>query len=117
MLEAAQKLSLKICCHGNGTKCPNLIHPCVHSSGSCIVINGPRFSTRCESNIFRSWGIDVIGMTLSPEVSLAREAGLSYVSISIVTDYDCWKLDEHSVSLFLGMISFYSKLNNNSYFY
>ncbi|CAI2733829.1 unnamed protein product [Schistosoma spindalis] len=72
-------------------------HPCVHTEGSVITINGPRFSTRCESLLFQKWGFDLINMTLVPEVSLAREAGLSYASIAIVTDFDCWKADKEHV--------------------
>lgn len=56
-----------------------------------VVIEGPRFSTRAESNIYRSWGGSVITMTPVPEVILAKEAGLCYASIALVTDYDCWR--------------------------
>jgi len=62
----------------------------VHPSGTYICIEGPRFSTRAESKLFRQWGCDIIGMTLYPEVILAREAQLCYVSIAMVTDYDVW---------------------------
>lgn len=62
-----------------------------HEKGICVVIEGPRFSTKAESNIFRSWNADVIGMTLVPEVVLAREAEICYASIATVTDYDCWR--------------------------
>ena len=62
----------------------------VHDKGTYICIHGPRFSTRAESRLFRSWGVDVIGMTLFPEVVLAREAELCYVSVAMVTDYDVW---------------------------
>jgi 5'-methylthioadenosine phosphorylase len=62
----------------------------VHPSGTYICIEGPRFSTRAESSLFRQWGCDIIGMTLYPEVILAREAELCYVSIAMVTDYDVW---------------------------
>uniref|UniRef100_A0A183AZ02 PNP_UDP_1 domain-containing protein n=1 Tax=Echinostoma caproni TaxID=27848 RepID=A0A183AZ02_9TREM len=72
-------------------------HPCVHTRGSGLTINGPRFSSRCESKIHQSWGIDVVNMTLVPEVVLAREAGLSYANMSIVTDYDSWKTDVEQV--------------------
>jgi 5'-methylthioadenosine phosphorylase len=67
-----------------------------HPKGTCVVVEGPRFSARAESNIFRSWNADIINMTMFPEVILAREAELCYANISMVTDYDCWK--EHAVS-------------------
>jgi len=61
-----------------------------HESGTYICIQGPRFSTRAESNLFRSWGAEVIGMTMYPECVLAREAQICYATIAMVTDYDCW---------------------------
>jgi 5'-methylthioadenosine phosphorylase len=67
-----------------------------HPKGTCVVIEGPRFSSRAESHIFRGWGADIINMTMFPEVILAKEAELCYANISMVTDYDCWK--EHTVS-------------------
>jgi 5'-methylthioadenosine phosphorylase len=62
-----------------------------HDTGTYVCIEGPRFSTKAESKLFRSWGAHVIGMTLVPECVLAREAELCYASISTVTDYDVWK--------------------------
>jgi len=62
----------------------------VHDRGTYVCIEGPRFSTRAESKLFRSWGADVIGMTLYPECILAKEMEMCYVSISMVTDYDVW---------------------------
>ncbi|XP_009675317.1 S-methyl-5'-thioadenosine phosphorylase isoform X1 [Struthio camelus] len=70
-----------------------------HSKGTVITIEGPRFSSRAESLMFRSWGADVINMTTVPEVILAKEAGLSYASIAMATDYDCWKEHEEAVSV------------------
>jgi 5'-methylthioadenosine phosphorylase len=61
-----------------------------HDRGTYICIEGPRFSTRAESKLFKSWGADVIGMTLVPEVNLAREAEICYLAITLVTDYDVW---------------------------
>ncbi len=61
-----------------------------HESGTYVCIQGPRFSTRAESNVFRSWGAHVIGMTMYPECALAREAEICYATIAMVTDYDCW---------------------------
>ena len=62
----------------------------VHPQGTYVCVEGPRFSTRAESRLFRQWGCDIIGMTLYPEVVLAREAEICYVSIAMVTDYDVW---------------------------
>lgn len=66
-----------------------------HTAGTYVCIEGPRFSTKAESKLFRSWGADIIGMTLVPECVLAREAEICYASIAMVTDYDCWK--DHAV--------------------
>jgi 5'-methylthioadenosine phosphorylase len=72
----------------------------VHDGGICIVMEGPQFSTRAESELYRrSWGADVIVMTLLPEAKLAREAEICYANISIVTDYDCWNEASASVSV------------------
>ena len=68
-----------------------------HGAGIYICIEGPRFSTKAESKLFRMWGADVIGMTLVPECVLAREAEICYASISTVTDYDVWKEQPVSV--------------------
>ena len=65
-----------------------------HVGGTYICIEGPQFSTRAESELFRSFGADVIGMTNVPEAFLAKEAGMAYGAVSMVTDYDCWK-EEH----------------------
>jgi 5'-methylthioadenosine phosphorylase len=72
------------------------MHIDYHKSGTYVCIEGPRFSTKAESRLFRSWGADVVGMTLVPECVLAREAEICYASISTVTDYDCWK--DHPVT-------------------
>jgi len=71
----------------------------VHRGGTYICIDGPQFSTRAESRIYRSWGVDVIGMTNIPEVKLAREAGLCYGTVAMSTDYDCWHVEEEDVSV------------------
>lgn len=71
----------------------------VHPSGAFITIEGPRFSTRLESNTFRAWGMDIIGMTTSPEAFLAREAELCYTSLAHVTDYDVWHKSEKPVTV------------------
>ncbi len=62
----------------------------VHKTGTYVCIEGPRFSTRAESRLFRQWNADIIGMTLYPECILAREVGICYTSIAMVTDYDVW---------------------------
>jgi 5'-methylthioadenosine phosphorylase len=67
--------------------------------GTYIVMEGPQFSTLAESNLYRSWGADVIGMTNMPEAKLAREAEIRYASVSMVTDFDCWHPDHKSVDV------------------
>ncbi len=71
----------------------------VHQGGTYMVMNGPQFSTRAESNIYRGWGVDVIGMTNMPEAKLAREAEMSFCTIALCTDYDCWHEEEDDVSV------------------
>ncbi len=69
-----------------------------HTKGTVVTIEGPRFSTRAESNMFRLWGADVINMSIAPEAILAGEAGIPYASVAMSTDYDCWKTDEAPVT-------------------
>ena len=69
-----------------------------HNGGTVITIEGPRFSTKAESKMFRIWGADVINMSVAPEAILANEAGIPYAVIAMSTDYDCWKEDEDPVS-------------------
>ena len=71
----------------------------VHNGGTYINMEGPAFSTKAESNLYRSWGMDVIGMTNLAEAKLAREAGICYATLAMVTDYDCWHPDHDSVTL------------------
>ena len=71
----------------------------VHRGGTYICIEGPNFSTRAESNIYRSWGVDVIGMTNLPEARLAREAEICYGTVALATDYDCWHAEHEDVSV------------------
>ncbi len=71
----------------------------VHKGGTYICIEGPNFSTRAESNIYRSWGVDVIGMTNVPEARLAREAEICYATVALATDYDCWHQEHDDVSV------------------
>ena len=67
--------------------------------GTYVVMEGPQFSTLAESNLYRSWNADVIGMTNMPEAKLAREAEIRYASVSMVTDYDCWHPDHENVDV------------------
>jgi len=69
-----------------------------HRVGTVITIEGPRFSTRAESNMFRMWGADVINMSTAPECILANELEIPYAAIALSTDYDCWKTDEVAVT-------------------
>lgn len=69
-----------------------------HDRGTVVTIEGPRFSTRAESHMFRGWGADVINMTTAPECILANEAGIPYGAVAMSTDYDCWREDEVPVS-------------------
>jgi 5'-methylthioadenosine phosphorylase len=68
-----------------------------HKRGTVVTIEGPRFSTRAESHMFRAWGADVVNMTVAPEAILANEAHIPYATVAISTDYDCWKTDESPV--------------------
>ena len=69
-----------------------------HTAGTVVTIEGPRFSTRAESNMFRMWGADVINMSVASEAILAAEAGVPYAAVAMSTDYDCWKTDEPPVT-------------------
>ncbi len=71
----------------------------VHLGGNFVTVEGPRFSTKAESRVFRSWGMDIIGMTTTPEAQLAREAEMSYSVMAHVTDYDVWHETEEAVSV------------------
>jgi 5'-methylthioadenosine phosphorylase len=71
----------------------------VHRGGTYVCMEGPQFSTLAESKLYRSWGMDVIGMTNLQEAKLAREAEICYVTLALVTDYDCWHPDHDSVTV------------------
>jgi 5'-methylthioadenosine phosphorylase len=71
----------------------------LHHGGTYICMEGPAFSTKAESNLYRSWGATVIGMTNLPEAKLAREAEIAYATLALVTDYDCWHPDHDSVTV------------------
>ncbi|MGF1455523.1 MAG: S-methyl-5'-thioadenosine phosphorylase [Alphaproteobacteria bacterium] len=89
--------------------CPNLLDALaaagegagipLHRGGTYLVMEGPQFSSLAESNLYRSWGCTVIGMTNMPEAKLAREAELPYASVAMVTDYDCWHEDHEHVDV------------------
>ncbi len=70
-----------------------------HKGGTMLVMEGPQFSTKAESRIYRSWGVDVIGMTALPEAKLAREAEMCYATLALVTDYDVWHESEEEVTV------------------
>ena len=78
--------------HGKGSKG-------VHRGGAYVCIEGPHFSTRAESLVYRSWGVSVIGMTSMPEAKLAREAELPFATLALATDYDCWHSSEEDVTV------------------
>ncbi len=71
----------------------------LHESGTYICMEGPAFSSRAESNMYRQWGVSIIGMTACPEVKLAREAELRYATLALSTDYDCWHEEEENVNV------------------
>ncbi|MEM1087963.1 MAG: S-methyl-5'-thioadenosine phosphorylase [Pseudomonadota bacterium] len=71
----------------------------VHRGGTYLTMEGPQFSSRAESHLYRQWGCDVIGMTNAPEAKLAREAELPYATAAMVTDYDCWREEEEGVTV------------------
>ena len=70
----------------------------IHDRGTVVTIEGPRFSTRAESLMFRSWGADVINMSTAPECIVANELEVPYAAVAMATDYDCWKVDEEPVT-------------------
>jgi 5'-methylthioadenosine phosphorylase len=71
----------------------------VHQGGTYLCMEGPQFSTKAESHLYRQWGVSVIGMTNLPEAKLAREAELCYATLALVTDYDCWHQTEEPVTV------------------
>jgi 5'-methylthioadenosine phosphorylase len=82
---------LKDACHSAGVA--------AKSGGTYLCMEGPAFSTKAESNVYRSWGMDVIGMTNLTEAKLAREAEMCYVTVAMVTDYDCWHPHHDAVTV------------------
>ena len=71
----------------------------MHRGGTYVCMEGPQFSTLAESNVYRAWGFDIIGMTNLQEAKLAREAEICYATLALVTDYDCWHPDHDSVTV------------------
>lgn len=69
-----------------------------HPTGTVVTIEGPRFNTRAESNMFRLIGADIVNMSIAPEAALANEAGIPYAAVALSTDYDAWKHDEEPVT-------------------
>ena len=84
----------------------------VHPNGTVITIEGPRFSTRAESKMFRIFGADIVNMSIAPECMLANELGIPYASIALSTDYDCWKTDEEPVTWEAVISIFNSNVHN-----
>ena len=76
----------------------------IHLGGTYINMEGPQFSTKAESKLYRSWGVDIIGMTNLAEAKLSREAEICYATLACITDYDCWRMDEVCESVSLEMI-------------
>jgi len=85
----------------------------IKRGGSYVCIEGPAFSTRAESELYRSWGMDLIGMTNLQEAKLAREAEICYVTIAMVTDYDCWHEEEEPVTVEM-LLSYLEKNSGNA---
>ena len=84
----------------------------VHEGGTYVCMEGPLFSTRAESRTYRSWGMDIIGMTALPEAKLAREAELCYATVACATDYDCWHESEESVTVELVLSNLSANVAN-----
>lgn len=76
----------------------------IHLGGTYLNMEGPQFSTKAESKLYKSWGVDIIGMTNLAEAKLAREAEICYATLACITDYDCWRMDEVCESVTLEMI-------------
>src|SRR5579883_1361981 len=84
----------------------------IHRGGTYVCMEGPLFSTKAESRLYRQWGMDVIGMTALPEAKLAREAELCYATIACVTDYDCWHESEESVTVEMVISNLSANITN-----
>jgi 5'-methylthioadenosine phosphorylase len=84
----------------------------MHKGGTYINMEGPAFSTLAESNLYRSWGMDVIGMTNMPEAKLAREAEICYATLACVTDYDCWHPDYEKITIEMVVNNLHKNIEN-----
>lgn len=84
---------------GEAIACLNLPNVTLHEGGTYLCMEGPAFSTKAESHLYRSWGAKIIGMTNLTEAKLAREAEIAYATLALVTDYDCWHPDHDSVTV------------------
>lgn len=84
----------------------------VHTKGTYVNMEGPQFSTRAESNLYRSWGMDIIGMTTATEAKLAREAEVSYATLAAVTDYDCWRESTEDVTVEMVVANLHKNVEN-----
>jgi len=84
----------------------------LHKGGTYVCMEGPAFSTKAESNLYRSWGATVIGMTNVPEAKLAREAEIAYATLALVTDYDCWHPDHDSVTVDMVVANLHRNATN-----
>ena len=91
-------------CKDAGVRC--------HAGGTYVCMEGPAFSTKAESNVYRSWGMDIIGMTSLPEAKLAREAEICYATLAMVTDYDCWHPEHAAVTINLVLEYFKHNVEN-----
>ena len=83
-----------------------------HKKGTVVTIEGPRFSTKAESHMFRNWGADVINMSTVPEAVLAREAGICYAIVAMSTDYDCWHSTEEGVNIEMVLKTMHQNAEN-----
>ncbi len=90
----------------------NVLNVPMHKDKTLICMEGPAFSTRAESHLYRSWGADVINMSVLPEAKLAREAEISYQMVCMSTDYDCWKEDEEAVSVEMVIENLHANAEN-----
>ncbi len=84
----------------------------IHAGGTYVCMEGPAFSTKAESNLYRSWGATIIGMTNLQEAKLAREAEIAYATLALVTDYDCWHSDHESVTVEMVIANLHKNATN-----
>jgi 5'-methylthioadenosine phosphorylase len=90
----------------------NLTDVTLHRGGTYVCMEGPAFSTKAESNLYRSWGATIIGMTNLPEAKLAREAEIAYATLALATDYDCWHPDHDSVTVDMVIANLHRNASN-----